>query len=129
LAELDLADDDPFATVILSTGLSVDLEGGEEAVHAGLLETLKMEGALFNRGIVCELKDNGQDCLSCASYIADREDRRSRLCRLGRDQRTLEVRGKELSAARTAPYRELAEEFIEMSQLGAEYAELASVGG
>lgn len=111
--------EDPFETVIMSTGLRVDLTGSEEDVFLGLRRSLQLESRLFNDGVTCALKDGGQDCLTCSEYVADRaEEPRAPLCRLGRDQRLMEGRIDAIKLERTAPYRELVEEverFLEVA--------------
>lgn len=134
LNELLGCDDDPFSKVILSSGLHVDLTGSEEEIFAGLSRSLELEARLFNRGVTCDLKDGGEDCLTCPMYAADREEEpRAPLCRLGRDQRLLETRCGELTTQRLAePFAELAEavdEFAEMAEAPPEYAELLTAVG
>lgn len=134
LNELLSVDDDPFDKVILTTGLHVDLSGSEEEIFTGIKRSLKLEGRLFNDGVTCELKDGGQDCLECPLYVADRaEEPRAPLCRLGRDQRLLEVCHGELVAKRLAePFTELAEAadaFAEMAEVSPEYDELLTAVG
>lgn len=120
--------DDPFDTVVLSTGLTVDLTGSKQEIEAGLSRSLQMEGALFSRGITCELKDGGQDCLTCTSYTSSPEEPRSRLCLLGRDQRMIE----KAHDVCVAPLREIAdraEDWSEAGHLTPEYAELLTAVG
>lgn len=132
LAEL-IGDPDPFAKVILSSGLRVDVQGDEAEVFAGLKQTLHLESTLFNQGVTCDLKDGGQDCLTCPMYVADRlEEPRAPLCRLGRDQRILEDRCNELSRTRDDPFRELVESvepYMEIGRLTPEYEELLVAAG
>lgn len=134
LSELLGCNDNPFDTVILSSGLHVDLTGSEEDIFAGLKRSLELEGSLDRRGITCELKDGGQDCLTCPMYVADRaEEPRAPLCRLGRDQRLMEDRCNELGAERrVAPFIEIAvaaERFMEIGEIEPEYAELLTAVG
>lgn len=127
LAELDASTDDPFDKVILSTGLQIDLSGDEESLREGLRESLLVEGSLFDRGVTCTLKDGGQDCLTCPSYTANAEQTRSKLCRLGRDQRALVLRAEALKDERLGPFMELlawAEPYAELGYLEDEYVEL-----
>ena len=130
LRELLFGEDDPFDSVILSSGLSVDLTGSEEELFDGIRQTLELESRLFNHGVTCDLKDAGQDCLTCSEYVADRlEEKRAPLCRLGRDQRVIEERYKE---ARAEPFMELANVADELSEIGhiePEYAELLTHAG
>jgi len=124
LAELEKVNDDPFDTMILTTGLTVDLTGGEEAVYDGLRQTLRIEAELFNHDITCELKDGGQDCLTCDLYTTDREERRAPLCMLGRDQRKLEQRCSALTAERVRPYAALGESYLPEASMAAPYGRL-----
>lgn len=125
--------DNPFDNVILSSGLKVNLDGSEEQVHDGLRQSLELEGRLFDEGITCELKDGGQDCLKCPEYVADRsEEPRAPLCRLGRDQRLIEIRANDLSRARCGPFQEMAasvEGLAELGEIAPEYAELLTAAG
>lgn len=128
LAELIESADDPFDTMIFSSGLRVDLTGSDDEVFAGLRRSLGLEAALFNKGVVCELKDEGQDCLTCPAFTARSDETRAPLCLLGRDQRTIE---KEMQARRE-PVRELAgrlDEWTELGHLNDEYAELLTAVG
>jgi hypothetical protein len=128
LASLVETADDPFETMIYSSGLRVDLTGSEEGIHAALRRSLDLEGHLFNLGVTCPLKDGGQDCLTCTSFTPRDEEARSRLCVLGRDQRVIEKEAQ----ARKAPLRELAgrvDEWTELGHLSDEYAELLTAVG
>lgn len=128
LAELLESADDPFDTMIFSSGLRVDLTGSDEEVFEGLKRSLSIEGSLYNKGVVCALKDEGQDCLTCPSFTARSDETRAPLCLVGRDQRTIE---KEIEARRE-PVRELAgrvDEWSEMGHLNDEYAELLTAVG
>lgn len=127
-------ENDPFAHVVLSSGLRVDLTGTEDEIFEGLRQSVRLEAGLFNRGITCELKDGGQDCLTCPMYVADRaEEARAPLCRLGRDQRVLENRANAMSAEqRLAPVKEMARvgDFCsEMGHLKPQYVELLTAVG
>lgn len=125
LAELDLGSDDPFDTVILSSGLRVDLRGTEEEITEGLRQSLVMEGKLWERGVTCDLKDEGHDCLTCDVRHIDPDDLLTRLCRLGVDQRHMMERGQELSRIKHAPYLWLAGRFAPVAELSEEYIALA----
>lgn len=128
LAELAESAADPFDTMILSSGLTVDLTGSEEEIHRGLARSLALEEALYNRGITCQLKDGGQDCLTCPSFTTRTDEARAPLCLLGRDQRTIENEAQ----ARRAPVTELAgrvDEWTEIGHLGDEYVELLTAVG
>ncbi len=134
LAELlDTDDGNPFDTVILSAGLRVDLTGTEDEMFRGLRRTLELESRLYGKGITCELKDGGQDCLTCPMYAGDRpEEEREPLCRLGRDQRVIEAQLEGVKADRNAPLIELcavADEYTEIGHLNEEYGELLCAVG
>lgn len=124
LAELDLPSDDPFDAVILSTGLTVDLTGNETEIHDGLRQTLNMEGRLFNRGVTCDLKDGGQDCLTCHHFTSERTEARMPLCRLGRDQRVLLQRAEAWQEMKYKPYRILGGQFQPLAEISDTYASL-----
>jgi hypothetical protein len=117
---LGIVDDNPFDSVVLSSGLTVDLTGSEEEIYDGMRRSLEVEAKLYDGGVTCDLKDNGQDCLTCAMYVADRaEEPRAPLCRLGRDQRLMENRHGALRTVRIeAP-------FLELAALGEEMSEMA----
>lgn len=128
LSELLDAGDDPFETIIMSSGLSVDLTGSEADLQDGIKRTLRVEEQLFAKGVTCSMKDEGQDCLTCTHFTARREDRRSRLCLIGRDQRVIE----NAHARKMAPLRELAtlaDDLSETGHLAEEYAELLTAAG
>ena len=118
LAELLDNDVDPFDHALLTPSLGkVDLSGSEDEVFEALRETLAVEATLYDRQITCDLKDNGQDCLTCPEYAGNRpEVQRAPLCRLGRDQRTIQLRAEELAEERRRTWRPLitlAEDYIE----------------
>lgn len=128
LAELAEQADDPFDTMILSSGLRVDLTGSEDDIYEGVRQSLGLEERLWRKGVTCELKDEGQDCLTCPAFTQREDEARAPLCLLGRDQRTME---REL-AARKEPLRELAgrvDEWTEIGHLSDEYAELLTANG
>lgn len=128
LSELaDLADD-PFDTVVLSSGLAVDLTGSKRDIEQGISRSLQMEQALYSRGVTCEMKEGGQDCLTCPMFTPRPEEQRARLCLLGRDQRMIE----KAHIARMAPLRELAqrvEGWSEIGHLDEELSELLTAVG
>ncbi len=125
LAELEAESDDPFDTVILTSGLSIDLTAGEDAVYDGLRQTLQIESRLFNRGVTCSLKDGGQDCLTCEEF--SREGERAALCALGRDQRVIQQRCERLAAERNGPFVHLGNAYLPEATL-ADRAYRAAVG-
>ena len=54
---------DPFGDVVYSSGVTLDLTASEEELAHAFVDLLWREGRLLQRGITCELKDGGQDCL------------------------------------------------------------------
>lgn len=123
LSELDLATDNPFDTVILTSNLRVDLSGDESEIHRGITRTVELESRLFDRGVTCDLKDDGQDCRTCPAFTADYEERRRPLCQLGRDQHLLLSRAEEFKATREKPYLTLGNAYAAHAALAAQYAE------
>ena len=124
-AAMDKAD--PFGSVVYSTGIEIDLNAPEDELFGLIGKLLRRESSLFNRGITCDLKDGGQDCLHCPAATLDPDDQRSVLCRLGKDQRTVEGRYYETVAARNAAIEELvavADEATEIGHMPEELAEL-----
>lgn len=129
----DLADsDDPFGSVVYSTGLEIDLNGSEGELATAVVQLLKIEGNMASAGLTCTLKDDGQDCLSCPMATLDAAEPRSVLCRLGKDQCTIEQLCAERTRERTEPVQELADiadSAMEMGHLPDDLAELlTSVG-
>lgn len=113
-AEWHLADltdtGDPFEQVVYSTGIEIDLTASEDELARKWVELSYREAEMLKRGSQCQLKDDGQDCLTCPHATLDRTDSRNRLCRLGKDQSNLEKRIMALTDARVAPLRELVAE-------------------
>ena len=109
---------DPFTAVVYSTGLVMDLTASEEEMSRVFVEMLRREGTLFDRGITCELKDGGQDCLHCPAATLDPEEPRSVLCRLGKDESTLEKACQAKREQRLAPIREIAALASECAEIG-----------
>jgi len=117
LAEsLDKAD--PFQSVVYSTGVTLDLAASEDELADLYVMLLRREGDLARRGITCELKRSGQNCLHCPEATLDPNDRKSLLCRLGKDEYTVEGRCNDLTAARTGGVDELATLADECSEIG-----------
>ena len=116
--QLDTAPDaDPFDGVLVSSGLSVDLTGSEDEVFAGLRHTLETEQRLAEKGVTCDLKDGGQDCLTCPEYAGDRPNiTRAPLCRLGRDQRSIEQRYEELRREPFVDLIDIAEGYMDLGR-------------
>lgn len=128
LAELEDDGDDPFDTVILSAGLDVDLDGPEAGLYEAIRRTLHIESRLYNQGIECTLKEQGQDCLTCPEFTARPDQQRAPLCLIGRDQKVIE----RADVVRRLPLKELAgfaEELSEIGHLPEEYAELLTARG
>jgi hypothetical protein len=131
LADLLDATEDPFDTMIYSSGLTVDLTGSEEDLAAAVAETLAMERRLFERGVICDLKDNGQDCQTCPMPMSDERGLHP-LCRVGKDQFNLLGRLAQRKRTRQAPFVEIARavgEFVELGHLNAHDAELLTAVG
>lgn len=118
LAELSDAEEDPFQAVAYSVGVTLDLTADEDGLYEQVKALLRREQRLHSSGVSCPLKDGGQDCLTCPSATLDPAEPRSRLCRLGKDQRTVQQRHEERSRERRAPLRELAAVAEEASLLG-----------
>jgi hypothetical protein len=117
LAEsLDKAD--PFAAVVYSTGVTLDLGASESDLADLYVMLLHREGDLLRRDITCELKLSGQNCLHCPEATLDPNDRKSVLCRLGKDEYTVEGRLAELRQARLGGVDELAALADECSEIG-----------
>jgi hypothetical protein len=113
------AEDDPFDMVVYSSGLVVDLTGTDEQLHAALADTVRLEGLLYDRGLTCDLKEGGQDCLSCPMPQMNPAERLAKLCRLGKDQFNIMARLETRKLARVAPLVEIGrsvEEFVELAE-------------
>lgn len=113
LAEL-VADEDPFSSVTYSTGMTIDLTASEDDLAEQMVRLLMREGRI---GVDCELKDDGQDCLTCRESTQDPEDPLSRLCRLGKDERTVEIACAEKATLRRGAIAEFIDHVEEMSEL------------
>ncbi len=118
LAELASAEADPFATVVYSTGVTLDLNATEGELAEQFIKLLEREGRMYANGLTCQLKWDGQDCLTCPQATLDPEEKRSRLCRLGKDQSATEKRMNSLADARLAPIREMVAMSEELGELG-----------
>jgi hypothetical protein len=134
-AEWHLADltnsDDPFGIVLFSTGITVDVTATEDELAQACVKLLYKEAELARRGIRCEYKDAGQDCLDCPHATLDLKEDRSLLCRVGKDERAVETRYLALRAQRD-PYDELAaalDAATELGHLADELAELLTYHG
>ncbi len=124
----DLTDSgDPFEQVIYSTGIEIDLTASEEELCRKWIELGYRESALLRQGLQCQLKDDGQECLTCPQATLDRTDRMNRLCRVGKDQGTIEKRVNALTEARVAPLREIAEELDAAQEMGDRPDDLAEL--
>src|SRR5947209_2085738 len=109
---------DPFGGVVYSSGVSLDLTASEEDLADVFVDLLQREGRLLRRGITCDLKDSGQDCLHCPVATLDETYSRAVLCRLGKDQSTVEKAVEAKRAARQETVRDLAVLADEMSEIG-----------
>jgi hypothetical protein len=113
----DLSDiGDPFDATFF-TGIRVDLTASVDELAKLFSDLLLREGTLLHRGITCHWKDDGQDCLTCEHATLNPEERRSQLCRLGKDQSLVEKRYDLLMAERTR-YDDLALEVDAATELG-----------
>lgn len=132
LAELASTEADPFAQAVYSVGLDVDLGSSEEELTRALNRLFAREERLSDGGLVCEMKDGGQDCRTCPLATLDADEPRSRLCRLGKDQYAIAARINELSRPRLGlrhEYAELADQCSEVGHLDDELAELLTEVG
>lgn len=125
LADLTDESDDPMGAVAYSTGVSIDLTAPDEELEALLTSLMLKEGRLFERGITCEYKDAGQDCLTCPHATLNVNDRQSVLCRLGKDEQTVANRLQDRRRARVECVGDLADEASAASELGELDPELA----
>jgi hypothetical protein len=126
LAEL-VTTGDPFEGTAYS-GVEIRLDGSVAELSINLQRLLDQEEGLFKFGLTCDLKDAGQDCRSCPMATVNPDERRSALCRLGKDQCALSERIETVHA----PLQEIGEHvgvFMEMGQLDGEYAELLEAVG
>lgn len=131
LAEVVQAED-PFANVVYSSGVTLDLTASEEELAEQWVSLLKREERLAVKGLRCELKDGGQDCRTCPAATLDADEARSVLCRLGKDQAAVEARCLELRDERLEGLEELAAEVDLATELGhmpEELVELATSVG
>lgn len=113
-----MANADPFGNVVYSAGVTLDLTASEEELADVFKDLLLREGTLLQKGITCKLKDGGQDCLHCPAATLDASEPRSVLCRLGKDQCTVEQAYWAKNDARLAPIRELAALASECAEIG-----------
>jgi hypothetical protein len=130
LAELSAEEADPFATVVYSAGVTIDLTASDETLVEQYNALLRREVRMQGGGLTCQLKTEGQDCRECPAATLDPEVDRSRLCRLGKDQAMLEaVIGERMDAqtAMMAPVRELVEAMDDLSEIGEIPDELAEL--
>jgi hypothetical protein len=120
-----MQDSDPFGNVVYSSGVTLDLTASEEELAHVFTDLLLREGTLLQRGVTCHLKDGGQDCLCCPAATLDATETRSVLCRLGKDQSTVEKAYEAQRDARLAPIMELAALASECAEIGDMPEELA----
>lgn len=109
---------DPFGDVVYSSGVTLDLTASEEELGIVFVGLLRREGRLLHQGITCQLKDGGQDCLHCPAATLDPEESRSVLCRLGKDESTVEKAFDAKREARRATAADLVAFAEEMSEIG-----------
>lgn len=119
LAELIAIEDDPFQGVAYSVGLTLDLSASEAKLAEQYVDLLYREGRMAtNSGLTCQLKDDHQDCLTCPAATLDPGVSRSRLCRLGKDQSTVEHRLKDMAERRRHALNEVIVMADAASELG-----------
>lgn len=125
-------DEDPFAAVVYTAGIEIDLTATPDELGRKLTELSVMETDLLGRGIRCALKQGGQDCRDCPEATLDPTRRLSKLCRVGKDQQSVWAAGEARQEEALAPFAELAKVADEMSEIGfltPEYAELLMAVG
>jgi hypothetical protein len=129
----DVADEpDPFAKVVYSAGLDVDLGGPLTVLVEAWKRLGYREGRMERVGLICELKNSGQDCLTCPMATLDHDDPLNRLCRLGKDQQTLEVlceRKQENEQAALAEFVAVTAPAAERAEMPADLTELLTAVG
>lgn len=128
LAELEEDDVDPFATVVYSAGLDVDLTGDERGLAEEYVRLAEIEARMVRRGTDCDLKlsgrsiepedDRERNCLTCPHATLVVGEARSILCRLGKDQATVMRLYTQHRDERLAPFVELGRLAEEMAELG-----------
>lgn len=132
LADLAGEEADPFETVTYTAGISIDLTASDEELFNTVGRLLRTEERMAKAGLTCDLKDAGQDCLTCPMATLDPNEPRNRLCRLGKDQSTVEKRYQQRQDDTHAPLRDLIaeiEQAMEVGQLDPELAELVTEVG
>jgi hypothetical protein len=124
--------EDPFANVVYSSGITLDLTASESELAQQWINLTKREENLFHRGLTCELKDHGQDCRVCPMATLDASEPRAVLCRIGKDQAAVEA----AYHARVRERKEALEEFVaeidlatELGHMPDDLAELAAAVG
>jgi hypothetical protein len=84
---------DPFAESASTRPTIVSIDASEDELVDRLSSLLRREGRLFELGITCPLKENG-DCHCSVCPISQHEDpeaRLHRLCQVGREQELVET--------------------------------------
>jgi hypothetical protein len=126
LAEILDQQENPLSATILSSGLSLDLDGPEEQLEAAFTELLLKEANMRKSGLSCDLKDNGQQCCTCQHAQLKPGEAKRRLCRAGRDLETIWSAGerkREKTSGELLDLVALAEEYSELEP-NAEFTEL-----
>lgn len=118
LADLAEQDEDPFGMMLYTTGIDIDLTSSEDELVAAMQSLWRREQNLSVMGLTCEFKDAGQDCRTCPHATLDPEEHRSALCRVGKDESTIDARYEELHGARAAQVTELAARVDEATEIG-----------
>lgn len=89
-------------------GLEIDLRQSPEELHRALESTVRRETRLYNAGLTCDLKMNGQSCHSCPMFTDSPDECRAALCLIGRRQEDL-LRAIDTKAHPVSEFVELAE--------------------
>jgi hypothetical protein len=79
---------DPFSAPVEELGERIELDNPKDRLQLRLSQLLEREGALWNRGVTCPIKDMPDtSCSACpVSRHTDFDDRLGMLCRVGRDE-------------------------------------------
>lgn len=79
---------DPFDAPVEEVGELIDLSDRRAILKSRVSELLVREEALYNRQVVCEIKDDADTCCSACplSKAKDSKSQLGSLCRIGREQ-------------------------------------------
>jgi hypothetical protein len=118
LAELLEINNDPFEDVILSSGLTVNLDGTDEELAEAFVALRDRERKIASEGIKCELRESGYNCADCKVAQLQRTHPMSSLCRMGKDMETVWAVHDRRETARREPIQALIELADECSEIG-----------